>query len=190
MALCRSRRRSVPLHRGRLSLSAGWIKYFSGQKYPVLAQGQPESLLLYHISCICHDSFSYADRFCQCRHIPCTGLYHGTAVCLLAGLAAVAVCHSFCRHELVFIRLLPLCAKQVHHEMDTHHSCFLSGGGGLLFLTAGYGYYILHISGMGVTYGSLIGLIFLFLWIHLAIQIILAGGAVIMAWEDMRHRRL
>ena len=60
----------------------------------------------------------------------------------------------------------------------------------LLFLTAGYGYYILHISGMGVTYGSLIGLIFLFLWIHLAVQIILAGGAVIMAWEDMRHRRL
>ena len=60
----------------------------------------------------------------------------------------------------------------------------------LLFLTAGYGYYILHISGMGVTYGSLIGLIFLFLWIHLAVQIILAGGAVIMAWEDMRHRRV
>lgn len=74
--------------------------------------------------------------------------------------------------------------------MDTHHSCFLSGGGGSPFLTAGYGYYILHISGMGVTYGSLIGLIFLFLWIHLAVQIILAGGAVIMAWEDMRHRRL
>ena len=43
---------------------------------------------------------------------------------------------------------------------------------------------------MGVTYGSLIGLIFLFLWIHLAVQIILAGGAVIMTWEDMRHRRL
>lgn len=57
------------------------------------------------------------------------GLYYGTAACLLAGLAAVAVCHSFCRHELVFIGFLPLCAKQVHHEMDTHHSCFLSGGG-------------------------------------------------------------
>lgn len=60
----------------------------------------------------------------------------------------------------------------------------------LLLVTAGYGYYILHVSGMGVMYGSLIGLIFLFLWLHLAVQIILAGGAMIMAWEDMRHRYL
>ncbi len=59
----------------------------------------------------------------------------------------------------------------------------------LLLVTAGYGYYILHISSMGVTYGSLIGLIFLFLWLHLATQIILAGGAMIMAWGDMRERK-
>ena len=42
----------------------------------------------------------------------------------------------------------------------------------------------------GAAFVALLGLIFLFLWIHLAVQIILAGGAVIMAWEDMRHRRL
>ena len=42
---------------------------------------------------------------------------------------------------------------------------------------------------MGMTYGSLIGLIFLFLWLHLAVQVILAGGAMIMAWGDMRERK-
>lgn len=174
----------------RPSLSAGWIKYFSGQKYPVLVQGQPESLLLYRISCICHDSFSYADRFCQCRRIPCTGLYHGTAACLLAGLAAVAVCHPFVVMSLslsAFYRYAP--NRYITKWTRIIPASFLVAAA-LLFLTAGYGYYILHISGMGVTYGSLIGLIFLFLWIHLAVQIILAGGAVIMAWEDMRHRRL
>ena len=59
----------------------------------------------------------------------------------------------------------------------------------LLLVTAGYGYYILNISGMGMTYGSLIGLIFLFLWLHLAVQVILAGGAMIMAWDDTRSLR-
>ena len=56
----------------------------------------------------------------------------------------------------------------------------------LLLVTAGYGYYILNVSRMGMTYGSLIGLIFLFLWLHLAVQVILAGGAMIMAWDDTR----
>lgn len=59
----------------------------------------------------------------------------------------------------------------------------------LLLVTAGYGYYILNVSRMGMTYGSLIGLIFLFLWLHLAVQVILAGGAMIMAWGDMRERK-
>ena len=57
----------------------------------------------------------------------------------------------------------------------------------LLLVTAGYGYYILNVSGMGVTYGSLIGLVFLFLWIHLAVRVIFAGGVMIMAWEDVKN---
>lgn len=56
----------------------------------------------------------------------------------------------------------------------------------LLLVTAAYGYYVLHISNMGVTYGSLIGLIFLFLWIRLALQVILFGGVLIDNWEKRK----
>lgn len=155
-----------------------------------MVQGQPESLFLYRISCICHDSFSYADRFAN---------------------AAVFLVQDYImelppvfwqvwrpsRYAIPFVVMsLSLSAfyRYAPNRYITKWTCIIPASflvaAALLFLTAGYGYYILHISGMGVTYGSLIGLIFLFLWIHLAVQIILAGGAVIMAWEDMRHRRL
>lgn len=56
----------------------------------------------------------------------------------------------------------------------------------LLFLlsTYGYGYYVLHISNMGVTYGSLVGLIVLFIWLRFAALFIIMGGELIMAWDD------
>ena len=56
-------------------------------------------------------------------------------------------------------------------------------------LTAGYGYYILHLSSMGITYGSLIGLIVLFIWFHLAAAVIIAGGEFIMTWDETVKRR-
>ncbi len=57
-----------------------------------------------------------------------------------------------------------------------------------LSLTAAYGYYMLHISSMGLTYGSLIGLIVLFVWFHLTAEVIILGGEWIMAWQETRER--
>jgi membrane protein len=56
-----------------------------------------------------------------------------------------------------------------------------------LLLTAGYGYYILQISHMGVTYGSLIGLVVLFIWFHLASIVIIMGGEFIMACREVKE---
>ncbi len=55
-----------------------------------------------------------------------------------------------------------------------------------MLLTAGYGYYIVHISNMGVTYGSLVGLMVLFIWFHLSAAVIIIGSECIAAWDDMR----
>lgn len=51
-------------------------------------------------------------------------------------------------------------------------------------VNSAYGYYILHISSMGLTYGSLIGMVVLFLWFHLTAMVILLGGEMMMAWEE------
>lgn len=56
-----------------------------------------------------------------------------------------------------------------------------------LILTAGYGYYILQISHMGVTYGSLIGLVVLFIWFHLASIVIIMGGEFMMAVREVKE---
>lgn len=45
-------------------------------------------------------------------------------------------------------------------------------------VTSAYGYYILHISSMGLAYGSLIGMVVLFIWFHLTAMVILLGGEV------------
>ena len=58
----------------------------------------------------------------------------------------------------------------------------------LLGLTAAYGYYILHVSSMGITYGSLIGLIVLFIWFHLTAMTIITGGEFIMVWDETARR--
>ncbi len=55
-----------------------------------------------------------------------------------------------------------------------------------LGLTAAYGYYMTHISSMGITYGSLIGLIVLFVWFHLTAEVIILGGEGIMAWKERK----
>lgn len=55
-----------------------------------------------------------------------------------------------------------------------------------MVLTAGYGYYMLQISHMGVTYGSLVGLMVLFIWFHLSAMLIILGGECIAAWDDQR----
>lgn len=59
-------------------------------------------------------------------------------------------------------------------------------------LTYAYGYYMLHISSMGITYGSLVGLIVLFIWFHLTAMVIIAGGEFIMAWKETgeRHKEI
>ena len=43
-----------------------------------------------------------------------------------------------------------------------------------------------HISSMGLTYGSLIGLIVLFVWFHLTAEVIILGGEGIMAWKERK----
>lgn len=53
-----------------------------------------------------------------------------------------------------------------------------------LVLTAGYSYYMLNVSHMGLTYGSLVGLVALFLWFHLAAMVIIIGGEFIATWKD------
>lgn len=55
-----------------------------------------------------------------------------------------------------------------------------------LLLTAGYSYYMLHFSHMGITYGSLIGLVVLFIWFHLTSIVIIMGGEFIMAWHEVQ----
>ncbi len=55
-----------------------------------------------------------------------------------------------------------------------------------LGLTAVYGYYMTHISSMGLTYGSLVGLIVLFVWFHLTAEVIILGGEGIMAWKERK----
>lgn len=55
-------------------------------------------------------------------------------------------------------------------------------------LTAAYGYYILHVSSMGLTYGSLIGLVVLFIWFHLAAIVIITGGEFIVTWDETVKR--
>lgn len=55
-------------------------------------------------------------------------------------------------------------------------------------LTAAYGYYILHVSSMGITYGSLIGLVVLFIWFHLAAIVIITGGELIQTWGETAAR--
>lgn len=56
-----------------------------------------------------------------------------------------------------------------------------------LLLTGGYGYYILEISKMGTTYGSLIGLVVLFIWFRLAAIVILFGTECIMAYKETKE---
>jgi membrane protein len=53
-----------------------------------------------------------------------------------------------------------------------------------LLLTGGYSYYILNLSTMGLTYGSLIGLVVLFIWFHLAAMVIIMGSEFIATWKD------
>lgn len=53
-----------------------------------------------------------------------------------------------------------------------------------LVLTSGYSYYMIHFSQMGLTYGSLIGLVALFIWFHLAAMVIILGGEFIATWKD------
>ncbi|MCH4178380.1 MAG: YihY/virulence factor BrkB family protein, partial [Megasphaera sp.] len=51
-------------------------------------------------------------------------------------------------------------------------------------VTAVYSYYMLNISNMGLTYGSLIGIIALFIWFRLIAMAIIAGSEILMAWQD------
>lgn len=53
-----------------------------------------------------------------------------------------------------------------------------------LLLTMGYSYYVLNVSHMGLTYGSLIGLVVLFIWFHLAAMVIIMGSEFIATWKD------
>lgn len=58
-----------------------------------------------------------------------------------------------------------------------------------LALTGGYSYYMVNFSQMGLTYGSLIGLIALFIWFHLAAMVIIMGVEFIATWKDFDRFR-
>lgn len=53
-----------------------------------------------------------------------------------------------------------------------------------LVLTMGYSYYMLNVAHMGLTYGSLVGLVVLFIWFHLAAMVIIMGSEFIATWKD------
>lgn len=53
-----------------------------------------------------------------------------------------------------------------------------------LALTMGYSYYMVNISTMGLTYGSLVGLVVLFIWFHFAATVIIMGSEFIATWKD------
>jgi membrane protein len=54
-----------------------------------------------------------------------------------------------------------------------------------LIATSAYSYYMLHISAIGVTYGSLVGLIALFIWFRLIAIAIIIGNEILMTWNDL-----
>lgn len=54
-----------------------------------------------------------------------------------------------------------------------------------LLLTSLYSYYMQNISDMGLTYGSLIGIIALFIWFRLIAMAIIMGSEILMAWQDL-----
>lgn len=56
-----------------------------------------------------------------------------------------------------------------------------------LIMTAGYGYYVGNIANMGATYGSLVGLVILFIWLNFT-SVILVMGAEFIAFR--RHETL
>lgn len=58
-----------------------------------------------------------------------------------------------------------------------------------LILTSGYSYYMVNLSHMGLTYGSLIGLVALFIWFHLAAMVIILGSEFIATWKDFDRFR-
>lgn len=55
-----------------------------------------------------------------------------------------------------------------------------------LLMTAGYGYYVGNIAHMGSTYGPLVGLMILFIWLNLTATIFIMGAEFIAAYSEMR----
>lgn len=53
-----------------------------------------------------------------------------------------------------------------------------------LLVTYLYSYYMLNISDMGLTYGSLIGIIALFIWFRFIALAIIMGSEILMSWQD------
>lgn len=55
-----------------------------------------------------------------------------------------------------------------------------------LLMTAGYSFYVSNIANMGATYGSLVGLMILFIWLNLTSLILIMGAEFIMAFEETK----
>ncbi len=55
-----------------------------------------------------------------------------------------------------------------------------------LLMTAGYSFYVGNIANMGTTYGSLVGLMILFIWLNLTSMILIMGAEFIAAYSEMR----
>lgn len=87
----------------------------------------------------------------------------------------------------VFYRYAP---RFVAHEGRTPWRYTLTSAGIVttlwLIMTAGYGYYVGNIANMGATYGSLVGLMILFIWLNFTSVILVMGAEFIAAFDDMK----
>ena len=86
----------------------------------------------------------------------------------------------------VFYRYAP---RFVEHEGRTPWSHTLTSAAIVttiwVAMTAAYGFYVSNIANMGATYGSLVGLMILFIWLNLTSLIFIMGAEFIAAFDDM-----
>ncbi len=88
----------------------------------------------------------------------------------------------------VFYRYAPGPVREGGRRLPWRFALTGSGAATLLWLlmTGGYSYYVNNIANMGATYGSLVGLMILFIWFNLTSLILIMGAELIVVCNEMK----